>query len=267
MSRSTYYYKNNVFQEDPMLVSSIKKIFKKSLKSYGTRRIKVELSNKDKQVSRRRIARIMDQENLVSEHTKSKFKPSGTKPVMTEHKNIVNQEFDNRCEREVIVSDTTYFMINGKWHYLCIMLDLCGRFLEGFAASQSKDASLAHKAILSVKGDLRDIDIFHSDKGSEFLNKLIDRTLLAFEIQRSTSGKGNVYDNSVAEAMFKTIKKEFIKNKTFSSLDDFNNKFSKWVKWYNFDRIHSSLNYKSPDEYRKLKREKTGDLTCLESAS
>jgi transposase InsO family protein len=267
MSRSTYYYRNNAFQDDPELVTSIKDIFKKSSKSYGTRRIKVELSKKDNQVSRRKIARIMNQENLVSNHTKSKYKPSETEPVKTEHKNIVNQEFDNRSEREAIVSDVTYFKIKDKWHYLCIMLDLCGRFLEGYEISKSKDATLAQKALLSIEGDLRDIGILHSDKGSEFVNKLIDRTLRAFEIQRSTSGKGNVYDNSVAESMFKTIKTEFIAENTFSSLDDFNKRFSKWVKWYNFERIHSSLNNMSPDEYRKMKKNKAGGLTCSKTLS
>jgi transposase InsO family protein len=264
MSRSTYYYKNNVFQEDPELISSIKGIFEDNFKSYGTRRIKVELSKNNKQVSRRRIARIMRQENLVSKHTKSKYKPLETEAVQSEHKNIVNQEFDNRSERDVIVSDVTYIMINGEWHYLCIMLDLCGRFLESYEISKSKDATLVHKALLSIKGDLRDIDILHSDKGSEYLNKLIDRTLGAFDIQRSTSGKGNVYDNSVAESMFKTIKTEFVDKNTFSSLEDFNNRFPEWVEWYNFRRIHSSLNNMSPDEYRKLK--KAGGLTCLKSS-
>jgi transposase InsO family protein len=266
LPRSTYYYKNKEYQEDIVLVSHISDIFKDNHRSYGTRRIKVGLSNMDYHVSRRKIARIMNQENLVSKYTKSRFKPSQTESVKTEYKNVVNQEFDGRSEREVMVSDTTYFKINGKWYYLCIMLDLCGRFLEGFAASQSKDASLAHKAILSIKGDLRDIDIFHSDKGSEFLNKLIDRALRAFDIKRSTSGKGNVFDNSVAEAMFKTIKTEFIEGKTFKCLDDFNNQFSNWVKWYNFRRFHSSLDYLTPDEYRDLEKKKKGGLKCIKSA-
>jgi transposase InsO family protein len=267
MARSTFYYKNKGFQEDIALVTSIKSIFENNHQSYGTRRIKVGLSNEGNRVSRRRIARIMDQEKLVSKHTKSRFKPSETESVKTEHKNVVNQEFDGRSEREVLVSDTSYFKIDGKWHYLCIMLDLCGRFLEGFAASQSKDAHLAHKAILSIKGDLRDIGIFHSDKGSEFLNKLIDRALRAFDIKRSTSGKGNVFDNSVAESMFKTIKTEFIEGKTFKCLYDFNNQFSNWVKWYNFRRFHSSLDYLTPDEYRDLEKNKKGGSKCLKSAS
>ncbi|BET38127.1 hypothetical protein SAP269_07160 [Spiroplasma ixodetis] len=62
---------------------------------------------------------------------------------------------------------------------------------------------------------LKDIQIFHSDRGNEFNNKTIDKLLLAFNITRSLSKKGCPYDNAVAEATFKT---EFINDKNFTSL-------------------------------------------------
>jgi putative transposase len=256
MPRSSFYYKHVSFQEDSELVSSTKDIFVKNDGIYGARRIKVKLSELGYNVSRSRIRRIMTNEGLVSKYTKTSFRPSSTNSIKTDHPNVVKQEFDNRDEREVLVSDTTYLRINGQWHYLSIISDLCGRYIEGYASSSSKDAELTKKAILSIKGDLREIGIFHSDKGCEFLNKLVDKMLRAFEIRRSTSGKGNVYDNAVAEAMFKTIKTEFVKNRIFTNLDEFNREFSAWVVWYNNERIHSSLGYLTPGEYRKQKKDK-----------
>jgi transposase InsO family protein len=262
MARSSYYYKNIERQEDSELVSLCKVIFKKNDSNYGARKIKVELSKHDYQVSRSRIRRIMKSEGLVSSYTKPRHRPSNTESVKIDYPNIVNREFDNRYEREVIVSDTTYLRISGKWHYLCIMLDLCGRYLEGFCADHTKDATLAKRAILAMKGDLRDIGILHSDQGSEFINKLVDKTLRAFDIQRSTSGKGDVYDNSVAEAMFKIIKTEFVKKRVFHSLEEFNREFSSWVDKYNNERIHGSLGYLTPDEFRKKKKEEKSDELC-----
>jgi len=64
---------------------------------------------------------------------------------------------------------------------------------------------------MNIHGDLRAINIFHTDRGNEFKNKLIEDTLSAFNIKRSLSRKGCPYDNAVAEATFKIIKTEFIK--------------------------------------------------------
>ena len=49
--------------------------------------------------------------------------------------------------------------------------------------------------------------------------QLIEETLEAFNITRSLSHKGCPYDNAVAEATFKIIKTEFVKNQTFADLD------------------------------------------------
>ena len=70
-----------------------------------------------------------------------------------------------------------------------------------------KNAKLAEKALYSIKYDLRKIDLFHSNRGSEFKNEDIEKALKAFNINRSLSAKGCPYDNAVAEATYKIIKK------------------------------------------------------------
>jgi putative transposase len=256
MSRSSFYYQKRGFVYDEKLVSLIKHIFEHSEANYGARRIKVGLSAESHEVSRRKIRQIMALEGLRSNHTKSSYKPQTTQSVKSESPDLVNQEFDGRSEYEVMVSDTTYIQINGVWNYLCIVLDLCGRFLDGFSVGQTKDATLAQSAIFSVKCDLRKIGIFHTDKGSEFVNKLMDKTLRAFGIKRSTGKTGVAYDNAVAESMFKTIKIEFVKGRSFKSLEQFSHEFSDWVNKYNNERYHSSLDYLTPAEYRRQMKEK-----------
>ena len=74
--------------------------------------------------------------------------------------NVVNREFDRREKYEVVVSDLTYVKIGGKWRYLCLLLDLCGRKILGSAVGNQKDAELVETAFYSVQADLRQIGLF-----------------------------------------------------------------------------------------------------------
>ena len=89
------------------------------------------------------------------------------------------------------------------------------------------------------------ISIFRESK-----NNIIDEILETFEIQRSLSKKGCPYDNAVAEAGYKIIKTEFTFNRIFNSLEELKLELRSYVLWYNNKRIHSSLNYMTPVEYR-----------------
>ena len=89
------------------------------------------------------------------------------------------------------------------------------------------------------------ISIFRESK-----NNIIDEILETFEIQRSLSKKGCRYDNAVAEAGYKIIKTEFAFNRIFNSLEELKLELRSYVLWYNNKRIHSSLNYMTPVEYR-----------------
>ncbi|MFP3513368.1 IS3 family transposase, partial [Peribacillus sp. SIMBA_075] len=104
----------------------------------------------------------------------------------------------------------------------------------------------------SIKGNLHDIQLFHTDRGNEFKNKLNDETLTTFKIGRSLSMKGCPYDNAVAEATFKIIKTEFANQKKFTNLSQLTLEFGDYVNWFNKLRIHGTLGYLSPLEYKKL---------------
>ncbi len=99
---------------------------------------------------------------------------------------------------------------------------------------------------------MNDIQIFHTDRGSEFKNYLIDDLLKEFNIKRSLSAKGCPYDNAVAEAQFKIVKTEFINNRYFETLDQLKRELSAYVYWFNNKRIHGSLGCLSPMEYKNI---------------
>ena len=252
IARSTYYYETTLKVDESDLEEKIAQIFHNNHDVYGTRKIKKELHKKDVIVSRRKIGRIMRKLGLVSKYTIAQFKPHKQKCNEDPIKNELNRQFDGQSPYAVVVSDLTYVRVNYKWNYVCILVDLFNREMIGYSAGIHKDAQLVYDAFTAVKADLRKIEMFHSDRGNEFKNKLIDEVITTFQIKRSLSVKGCPYDNAVAEATFKIFKTEFVYGRNFASLYQLRCELEQYVNWFNNVRIHGSLNYLTPSEFRKM---------------
>lgn len=256
INRSLVYYTTKEKSCDSKLENKIIAIFKNSRNNYGTRKIKKELDKKGYQVSRRKIGLIMRKYGLVSNYTVKQYKVYKSKCNEEKTGNIVNREFDRKETLEVVVSDLTYVNVKGKWNYICILLDLYNREIIGYAAGKSKDANLVYRAFTKINRPLENIKILHTDRGNEFKNNVIDSLLTTFNINRSLSKKGCPYDNAVAEAAFKVVKTEFAFNRIFQSFEELEYLLFDYVNWYNNHRIHGSLNYLTPVEYRLLMSDK-----------
>jgi putative transposase len=251
ISRSTFYYEANESQNEEDLTNSIVEILEKNRKVYGTRKIKAKLLELGLIVSRRRIGRIMKEKGLVSTYTLAQYKPLKAAANESEQFNELNRQFQQSEVKPVVVSDLTYVKVRNRWHYVCVLVDLFNREIIGHSAGPHKDATLVAKAFASVQGDLRQIQLFHTDRGSEFKNKLLDETLATFKIGRSLSMKGCPYDNAVAEATFKVMKTEFIYRMNFHSLQHLELELYDYVNWYNKHRLHGTLGYLSPVAFRQ----------------
>lgn len=247
--RSTYYYESQQRIEDS-ITEDIVEIFHESDSNYGTRKIKKELVKRNIIASRRRIGRIMKSNGLVSSYAIAQFKPHKTTCNEDDVKNELARNFDNNEPLAAVVSDLTYVRVGNRWNYICILIDLFNREIIGYSAGERKDAQLVHRAFASFNGNLGNIKLFHTDRGNEFKNQLIDEVLNTFNINRSLSMKGCPYDNAVAEATFKIFKTEFVKRKRFDSLYELQTRLTKYINWFNNKRIHGTLGYLSPVEYK-----------------
>ena len=92
--------------------------------------------------------------------------------------------------------------------------------------------------------------MFHTDRGSEYDNMLIDELLAGFGIDRSLSMSGCPFDNAVAESTFKAIKIEFVNHRRFFTLEQLQAELADYVHWFNNIRLHGTLGYKTPVEFR-----------------
>lgn len=217
---------------------------------YGQRKIKHALRRQGLLVSRRRVGRIMKKRGLVSAYTKTKYRPHSSTSNEAITPNLLNREFDGHAPGSCVVSDLTYVHVGRKWAYICLLLDLGAREIIGFSSGGRKDAVLIRKAFSTVKTNLLEMQMFHTDQGSEYDNQLIDDILAAFQIERSLSMKSCPYDNAVAESTFKMIKAEFVYRRHFETLEQLQLELSDYVHWFNHIRIHSTLDYMTPVEYR-----------------
>ncbi|MFZ1253204.1 MAG: IS3 family transposase [Trichococcus flocculiformis] len=252
IARSTYYYESKSSpSDDESLTEEIQEIFRANRRTYGTRRIKKELSKKGKVVSRRKISRIMKKLGLQSCYTVAHYRVHQPKSNESDLGNTLNREFKTANPHGAIVSDLTYVRVGKKWNYLCVLLDLYNREIIGYSCGEHKTAELVLQAFHTVKAPLSSIQLFHTDRGSEFDNQLISKLLDTFDIVRSLSAKGCPYDNAVAEATFKSIKTEFVYQETFETIAELQIKWFDYVHWYNHIRLHSTLDYMAPVEYRR----------------
>jgi putative transposase len=260
MNRSSYYYKETEKKADSELENAVVHEFYMNRRVYGTRKLKEQLakaqnSHRAFRVSRRRIGQIMEKHSLVSKYT-LKHRPKAKQTVNNDPiPNIVDRQFTDRKPLEVVVSDLTYLKCFGKWHYLCLLLDLHGRKIIGSAIGRKKDAKLVRTAFFGTQVDLRRIDVFHTDRGGEFKNQVVDEILHAFGITRSLSAKGTPFDNAVAESMYNIVKTEFAFDEEFVDYRDLELRWFDYVNWYNHVRIHGSLGYLTPAEFERNQSE------------
>lgn len=252
--RATYYWMLSHPEPEPAddpIAADVVRIYEGNRREYGAPKIKRALAKEGVVASRRRIKRIMDQKGLVSAYTRKKYRPHAAKVNEAKAPNVLNREFDGHLPRTHIVGDLTYVRVGRKWNYVCLLVDLYNREIVGHAAGDRKDARLVKAAFATLRFPLTDIGVFHTDRGSEFANSGMDELLGAFGIRRSLSRRGNPYDNAVIESTNKILKRELIYRQAFASLDQLRRELNSYVRWYNEERIHSTLGYMSPVEFRK----------------
>ncbi|MBT9096351.1 IS3 family transposase [Methylovulum psychrotolerans] len=257
VSRSAYYAwlqrpQTATEKEDSELATIIHSLFKKSRATYGTRRIKKALFDQQRTVSRRRISRLMDQENLACK-TKRKFKATTDskhdKPISP---NLLDRKFKVGQPDQVYVGDITYIHTQEGWLYLAVVIDLYSRQVVGWSMAEHMRTKLVNDALLMAiwkrkpdKGLL-----WHTDRGSQYASESHRALLKQHSISQSMSRKGNCWDNAVSESFFHTLKTELIHHETYQTRSTAKQAVFEYIEvFYNRERRHSANGYLSPVDY------------------
>ena len=206
-------------------------------------------------VSKKRVARIMRENEIVS-ISKKKFKATTySKHSLPICPNLLNQNFYSKAPNQAWVGDITYIPTAEGWLYLATIIDLFSRRVVGWAASERMTTDLVEQAFLRAYWKRKPSNelIFHSDRGSQYASLRYQKLLKTLNVQQSMSAKGNCYDNAVAESFFGKIKTEFINHEHFISRKEAKLGIFEYIEiFYNRERKHSTLNYLSPLQFEEL---------------
>lgn len=186
---------------------------------------------------------------MTSAYARRTFKPHRTRVNEARLANIIDREFDGYEPCTHLASDLTYVRVGGKWAYACLLIDLADRGITGHSAGRARDASLVLGAFATLDFPLTDVQTFRTDRGGEFDNAKIDGLLDVFDIGGSLSRKGDPYDNAVVESTNRLLKKELIYRNHYTSLEQLRSDLNDYVWWSDDQRLHSTLGYRSPNEF------------------
>ena len=234
------------------LLKEIKLIHKGSRGNYGSPRVQEALKKKGMHHNHKKVEKIM-KENGISAKRKKKFKittDSNHKLPIAE--NILNRQFQTEEKDKVWVSDITYVSTEEGWLYLSVFIDLYSRKVLGWSMSSWITAELVLNAfrMAVAKRGYKVSPLVHSDRGSQYASDMFVDELKLRSCDQSMSRKGNCWDNAVAESFFGTLKTELIHNEKFKTKKEAEEKIFDYVEiFYNRQRLHSTLNYMTPEEF------------------
>lgn len=238
------------------LLQLIQQIHEENHHTYGSKRITRVLRDKGYLVNHKRIERIMLEHNIRAK-TRRKYKATTYSdhdlPVAT---NVLNRDFVAEHPGEKMVSDITYVPTDEGWLYLAGVMDLCGRKIVGVAMDSRMTKQLIIDALYDAINHTDDIAgcVLHSDRGSQYCSKAYQQILEQNNLVCSMSRKGNCWDNAPMESFWGTLKQEWLNAQHFRTRAEAKSAIFEFI-WifYNRKRIHSSINYVTPEQYYAIR--------------
>ncbi len=240
-------------RRDRQLKVLIRASFDAHKSRYGSPRIYGDLQDAKEPVSKKRVARLMQEDGLKARPRK-RFKHT----TMSDHDqpvadNVLDRQFTADTPNQRWVGDTTEFVIGESSKlYLAVILDLFSRFVVGWALSAVNDRHLTLRALdMAVKRRCPGAGLlFHSDQGCTYASEDYQVALGARGITCSMSRRGNCYDNAVMESFFSTVKSELADR--FGSYSEAKMEVFDYLEvYYNQRRRHSTLGQISPAEFER----------------
>jgi len=257
VSRSGYYAWKRLtpsnrqrFNEE--LLESIREVYKKSRKVYGSPRITDELNDHGIRCGKNRVARIM-KDNGIRAYVRRKFRR--TTESRHSYPASPNLLMNGTKNEQVWASDITYIYTREGWMYVSAVMDVRTRKIIGLSMKDRLSQELTADALMqAVKRERPGKGIIHhSDRAKQYASYVYKGLLNQYGLQSSMSRSGNCYDNAYIESFWGTLKKELVYGEKYLTRRDARLSIFEYIEvFYNRFRKHSALGYKSPEQYGML---------------
>jgi transposase InsO family protein len=239
--------------QNQTLVRQIAGIHIQSRQTYGSPRIVEALRKQGARHGRNRIARLMREAGLCGRQ-KGRYRVQTTdsnhdQPIAP---NLMAQAPAAAAPNQIWVGDITYIDTQEGWLYLAAVLDRYSRKIVGWAMSERIDTALVLKAfdMALLHRQPTATLLFHSDRGVQYASADYRHALTQAGLVASMSRKGNCYDNATMESFWSTLKLELIYRRKFATRSEARSQIFEYIEsFYNRQRAHSALDYRSPVDF------------------
>ncbi|NSW76887.1 MAG: IS3 family transposase [Candidatus Atribacteria bacterium] len=236
------------------LLTTIKRAFEESKRTYGSPRITAFLKKKGYTCSRNRVARLMRKGGYVARGKKRYRITTNSVHAFSKAPNLLGRAFQAEKPNTIWCSDITYIPTKDGWLYLSVIMDLYSRKVVGWEVKEQLNQELTLRALQKAVERRRPFSslLHHSDQGIQYSHPSYQDFLEKHGIIPSMSRKGSCYDNAVVESFFKTLKTELIGKEKYKTREEANSSLFAYIEgFYNSRRLHSTLGYRSPEEFER----------------
>ena len=234
---------------DEELTAQIAAVHARSRRTYGAPRVHAELRASGVRCARKRVARLMRAAALVGCHRRRRVRTTVTDPTRAPAPNLVARDFTASAPNRLWVGDITYVPTWEGWLYLAVLVDVYSRRVVGWAMADHTRAELATEALAMALQRRRPTAglVHHTDRGCQYTAETYRTLLAAHGVTVSMSRAGECLDNAMAESFFATLKAELVDTRTWPTRAAACQAIFEWLEvWYNRQRRHSALAYRSP---------------------
>ena len=256
VSRGTFY--NHIFRNkkgDTLaakrrteLKTRIQSIYDDSEQIYGAGKIPALLQNQGVKTSKKYISQLMKELGIssVSTTAKNEYK----KWEKGQNRNFLQQQFQTERPNQVWIYDITVLKFHDKYYYLCVIIDLFSRKVISYRISHKSSTQLLTKTFKQAYADRQPKAelMFHSDRGTQYMSHAFVHLLENFGVEQSFPRTACPHDNAVSEALFSILKKEELYRRHYTSEGDLMRGIAHFIAFYNVERPHSILHYKTPEQ-------------------
>ncbi|MBS4860694.1 IS3 family transposase [Anaerotruncus colihominis] len=257
VSRGTFY--NHIFRNKKdntlaakrreMLKMQIQSIYDDSEQIYGAGKITAILQKQGVKTSQKYASQLMKELGISSVTTTAKKEYKRWEKG--QNRNFLLQQFQTERPNQVWGSDITVFKFRDKYYYLCVIIDLFSRKVISYRISHKSSTQLLTKTFKQAYADRRQPKaelVFHSDRGTQYMSHAFVHLLDDFGVEQSFSRTACPHDNAVSEAFFSIFKKEELYRRHYTSEVDLMRGIAHFIAFYNTERPHSTLQYKTPEQ-------------------
>jgi len=262
VSRAGFYrslHEQEPVEESLELRSAIQQIVLEHRRRYGYRRVSAELKRRGMLVNHKRVARLLREDNLLAVQPQQFVTTTDSQHDLEIYLNLARRMKLTGID-QLWIADITYIRLHSQFVYLALVLDAFSRKVVGWKLGRMLSSHLTLAALEMAREVRQPLPglVHHSDRGVQYASAEYVAALRKHGMVSSMSRPANPYDNASCESFIKTLKREEIYANEYAHLEHLREHLKEFIeRYYNRQRLHSALGYRSPEEFEQhARREK-----------